>query len=175
MVFPLFVVSCSTLHFTEHQSDSQIVSIHHVRGHDSACLVTCVDMVLEYYGYESYFANCPALSHPASIVAMDSLLHTFTSPNERDPYQLNSFILQGDESFLQEQLARERPVILIFHSRHGQYHSVVLAGVSRNGGSYYVHDPAVKAGKWMSRGKLLKRWKSSGNTALLIGIAPAGT
>ncbi len=170
----LLAVSCAPSHRLRSEH-AHVADVPHLHGTEATCLATCVDMVLAYYGYTSNLTQCPALNQPANILAMDSLIHALASPEQQNPYKIQSFVLQEQEPFLDEQLAKKRPLILVFQIKPGLFHSVVLAGVSNDRRTFYIHDPARKDGQWISRKTLLKRWQSSGNTALLIGLGPAGT
>ncbi len=172
-VMSLLVVSCAGLHST--RGDTHIVELKHIRGNRNTCLANCVDMVLDYYGVGTMFARVPGLMGPYNLLAMDSLLQSMSSGGPADPHAIQSFVLQADETFLLDQLSRERPVIVIYRSGKDQYHSVVICGATADHREYFVDDPARKSGQWVSRSKLLQRWKSTGNTALLIGLIPAGT
>jgi len=166
-------ISCASLQRA--RNNSQVIQLHHIRGNDVSCLANCVDMVLDYYGFDSYFAKQPELKSPANLLAMDSLIHAITSPDTANPNKLHSFVLQADEAFLQEQLSHRRPVIIVITNRRNIYHSLVVSGFTADHKAFFVHDPAKSKGRWLSRAKLLKQWKTTENTAMLIGIASAGT
>ena len=170
----VLMTSCTLLHRSRASTEG-VIPICHLHSTEPNCLVSCVDMVLGYYGHKVYFNRCPVLSHPAGLLTVDSLIRTLSSPDRDDPHSLRSFVLQEDESFLDEQLSRQRPLILIFHFKADQFHSVVLAGKSPDGRAYFIHDPIAKEGRWVKRAAVLKLWNTSGNTTLLVGLAPAGT
>lgn len=165
-------VSCASLQRA--RNDSQVMQLHHIRGNDVSCLANCVDMVLDYYGFDTYFAKQPEMNSPANLLAMDSLIQAISPPDPAHPNKLHSFVLQTDETFLREQLTRRRPVIIVITNRRHVYHSLVVAGFTADHKAFFVHDPAKSKGRWLSRAKLLKRWKTTDNTAMLIGIVPAG-
>ena len=174
VMISLSMLSCASLRQVRTE-DAALASLKHRQGSPAACLPACVNMVLDYYGCAIHFAPTSDLKLPANLLVMDSLLHALSASHVDDPYKLHSFVLQEDEAFLCEQLARGRPLILIFRVQPALYHSVVVAGVSADRRHFFVHDPARRHGQWMASAKLLKRWQTSANTLLLIGLAPAGT
>lgn len=165
LLIALFGLSCTA---SSKLSDPQTISlpIEHIHGTKYSCFADCLNMVLGYYKVPDgkRFSTVTSLR----ILDLDSLLSGMEFTREEQAYELRGFVMQKDESFLQEQLLKQRPLILIFKANSQYYHSVVMAGRSGDAQSFLIFDPSNKREHWMSRKKLMKRWKSGENTLVLV-------
>lgn len=146
-----------------------VLELAHLQGTKYSCLADCVNMVLGYYEVPN--VRHFAATTPLKLLDVDSLLTGIEFTRDQVSYELRGFILQEDEKFLKEQIDKQRPTILIFRATSQYYHSVVLAGMNQDENRYYIHDPAQRRGQWISRAKLLKRWKSGEHTLVMIALA----
>lgn len=169
---PLLYVSCAALtgHLAESQRGSE--SVLNVRHRDqqkqSDCLAACVDMVLDYYGFQ---AVVPDTALPLELI---SLTHRLNAAELRDTdgNRLFAAVLQLTPAEAAEHIVRGRPLILIYKPsrRNPVYHSVVLSGYCDPKGKFLAHDPAHHKPRWIG----LKRgttFEDSGKyLVLLVGL-----
>lgn len=160
----LLLSSCAPL--SSLRGPRPALALRHIHGDKTSCLFDCTRMVLGYYGLDSGFCARLPPRLPQSLLAMDSLVNGLADSVHR----VQSFVLRRDGAFVESQIAKGRPVILIVKGREQYYHSVVVAGVSPTRRAFYVHDPAHHSGAWVRRDRLLKKWQRAGSVLVLIGL-----
>jgi tetratricopeptide (TPR) repeat protein len=78
----------------------------------------------------------------------------------------------GDVGLLREHVGRGRPLILALDAGRGRYHDVVAIGFDDRRRRVIVHDPARGPSRAVGLATLARKWKATGNWALLV--QPAG-
>lgn len=78
----------------------------------------------------------------------------------------------GDVGLLREHVGRGRPLILALDAGRGRFHDVVVIGWDDARRSVIIHDPARGPSRAVALASLARKWKATGNWALLV--QPAG-
>lgn len=80
----------------------------------------------------------------------------------------SAFVVQGSLEFLEQQLARGRPVIIAVRQSNTFNHMLVVTGLSHAAGYLAVMDPAQGAIAPITMGYLTRHWIPLGAPALLV-------
>ncbi len=169
LLLALFAGGCS--YQPPPETIARQLPVPHIQGPPSRCLVDCVEMVLRYYGATDSFARVVEAPLPLTVrqavARVEEVAGTGGFPD------VTAFLLERDLSFVDEQLAAARPVILLLAGEDDVAHSVVVTGRTRGSKRYLLHDPARAEPRWEKRETLLSSWDAQGNRCLLV--APAVT
>jgi hypothetical protein len=124
-------------------------------------------MVLQYYGVETIV---PDTALPMDLISLSHRLNTVT-PVDEEGHVLFATVLELAPEELAAQLAKKRPLIVVFKpSAREEYHSVVVSGYWMERGRFYVNDPARRKPSWKKLSRIPTFVDSGKYLVLLIGL-----
>jgi len=124
-------------------------------------------MVLQYYGVE---AIVPDTVLPLDLISLSHRLNTVT-PVDEEGHVLFAAVLELAPEELAAQLAKKRPLIVVFKpSAREVYHSVVVSGYCMERERLYVNDPARRKPSWKKFSRIPTFVDSGKYLVLLIGL-----
>jgi len=124
-------------------------------------------MILEYYDVETII---PDTTLPLELLSLTKHLNTGL-PADTEGHILFATVLELTPEELLSQLAKKRPVIVVFKpSNRAEYHSVVLSGYSAELERFYINDPARRNPSWKKLSDLSTDTDSGKYLTLLIGL-----